>query len=40
MKIDTLPKVHLREVTIEDVEDRYQWCLDKAIVHLPLNNFN
>ncbi len=27
----TLPKVRLRELTLDDVEDRYQWCLDKEI---------
>ncbi len=37
MKTDTLPKVHLRELTIEDVEDRYQWCFDKEVTkHLNM----
>ena len=26
-----LPKVYLRELTLNDVEDRYQWCLDKEV---------
>ncbi|SES45707.1 GNAT family N-acetyltransferase [Psychrobacillus sp. OK032] len=37
MKTSTLPKVHLRELTIDDVEDRYQWCLDKEVTkHLNM----
>jgi hypothetical protein len=23
-----IPKVRLRELTLNDAEDRYQWCLD------------
>lgn len=30
MKFEKLPQVQLRELTIDDVEDRYQWCLDKV----------
>ncbi|MHC0038772.1 GNAT family N-acetyltransferase [Pseudoneobacillus sp. C159] len=26
-----LPKVSLRELTLDDVEDRYQWCLDHEV---------
>lgn len=37
MKTAELPKVKIRELTIEDVEDRYQWCLDKAVTkHLNM----
>ncbi len=37
MKILELPKVYLRELTINDVEDRYQWCLDKEVIkHLNM----
>lgn len=32
-----LPKVNLRELTLNDVEDRYQWCLDKEVIkHLNM----
>lgn|SRR5690606_2441450 len=32
-----LPKVILRELTLDDVEDRYQWCLDKEVTkHLNM----
>jgi RimJ/RimL family protein N-acetyltransferase len=27
-----LPKVTLRELRLTDVEDRYQWCLDEAVI--------
>jgi RimJ/RimL family protein N-acetyltransferase len=34
-----LPKVSLRELSIEDVEDRYNWCLDKDVTkHLNMPN--
>jgi RimJ/RimL family protein N-acetyltransferase len=37
MKTTELPKVHIRELTLEDVEDRYQWCLDKEVTkHLNM----
>ncbi|WP_260858667.1 hypothetical protein [Fictibacillus phosphorivorans] len=26
-----LPKVELRDLTIEDAEDRYLWCLDEMV---------
>ena len=32
-----LPKIQLRELTLYDVEDRYQWCLDKEVTkHLNM----
>lgn len=32
-----MPKVQLRELTIDDVEDRYQWCLDREVTkHLNM----
>lgn len=32
-----LPKVTLRELTLDDVEDRYRWCLDKEVTkHLNM----
>jgi RimJ/RimL family protein N-acetyltransferase len=37
MKTTELPKVRLRELTLDDVEDRYQWCLDKEVTkHLNM----
>ncbi|GGM18289.1 N-acetyltransferase [Paraliobacillus quinghaiensis] len=37
MKINNLPIVQLRELTLEDVEDRYHWCLDKELTkHLNM----
>ncbi|MGE7110035.1 GNAT family N-acetyltransferase [Lysinibacillus sp. NPDC047702] len=37
MKTRELPKIQLRELTLYDVEDRYQWCLDKEVTkHLNL----
>jgi RimJ/RimL family protein N-acetyltransferase len=37
MKTNNLPIVQLRELTLEDVEDRYQWCLDKELTkHLNM----
>ncbi len=27
-----LPKVILRELTMDDADDRYQWCLDKEVI--------
>lgn len=37
MKTNELPKVHLRELTLNDVEDRFQWCLDKEFTkHLNM----
>jgi RimJ/RimL family protein N-acetyltransferase len=32
METKNLPKVILRELTLDDVEDRYQWCLDKEVI--------
>lgn len=29
--MDRLPKITLRDLTLNDVEDRYQWCLDKDV---------
>ncbi|MFC5602786.1 GNAT family N-acetyltransferase [Sporosarcina koreensis] len=32
-----LPKVQLRELTVDDAEERYQWCLDKEVTkHLNM----
>jgi hypothetical protein len=40
MKTTELPKVHLRELTLNDVENRYQWCLDKKVIkHLKILSF-
>ncbi|WP_077622341.1 GNAT family N-acetyltransferase [Sediminibacillus massiliensis] len=37
MTATRLPKVMLRELTLEDVEDRYQWCLDREVTkHLNM----
>jgi len=37
MNTTELPKVNLRELTLNDVEDRYQWCLDKEVIkHLNM----
>lgn len=37
MKTTELPKVHLRELTVSDAEDRYRWCLDKEVTrHLNM----
>ncbi|WP_117160972.1 GNAT family N-acetyltransferase [Paraliobacillus sp. X-1268] len=37
MKTNNLPKVQLRELTLADAEDRYQWCLDKELTkHLNM----
>lgn len=37
MKTTELPKVYLRELTLNDVEDRYQWCLDQEVIkHLNM----
>ncbi|MBN6205238.1 GNAT family N-acetyltransferase [Ralstonia pickettii] len=37
MNNDKLPKVQLRELSMDDVEDRYQWCLDKEVIkHLNI----
>jgi RimJ/RimL family protein N-acetyltransferase len=37
MKTTELPKVQIRELTIEDAEDRYEWCLDKEVTkHLNM----
>ncbi|NRG48274.1 GNAT family N-acetyltransferase [Bacillus sp. CRN 9] len=37
MKTCDLPKVQLRELSLDDVEDRYQWCLDKEVIrHLNM----
>ncbi|MEK3805829.1 GNAT family protein [Bacillus sp. FSL H8-0547] len=37
MKTAQLPIVQLRELTLEDAEDRYQWCLDKEVTrHLNM----
>lgn len=29
--MNDLPKVMLRDLTLNDMEDRYQWCLDKDV---------
>ncbi|WP_107837981.1 GNAT family N-acetyltransferase [Metasolibacillus meyeri] len=37
MQMTKLPKIYLRELTLHDVEDRYQWCLDKEVIkHLNM----
>lgn len=37
MKTKQLPKVHIRELTIDDTEDRYKWCLDEEVTkHLNM----
>ncbi len=37
MKTTQLPLVKLRELTMDDAEDRYQWCLDKEVTkHLNM----
>ncbi|MCI1593646.1 GNAT family N-acetyltransferase [Heyndrickxia oleronia] len=37
MKTTELPKVYLRELTLNDVEDRFRWCLDKEVTkHLNM----
>lgn len=37
MKTNNFPIVQLRELTLEDAEDRYQWCLDKELTkHLNM----
>lgn len=37
MKTTELPKVYLRELTFNDVEDRYRWCLDQEVIkHLNM----
>ena len=37
MKTTKLPIVYLRELTLNDVEDRFQWCLDKEVTkHLNM----
>ncbi|MBA2176175.1 GNAT family N-acetyltransferase [Halobacillus locisalis] len=37
MKTSELPKVQIRELILNDVEDRYQWCLDKEVTkHLNM----
>ncbi|WP_226674833.1 GNAT family N-acetyltransferase [Mesobacillus jeotgali] len=37
MNTTQLPKVQLRELTLDDTEDRYQWCLDKEVTkHLNM----
>ncbi|OIU71762.1 GNAT family N-acetyltransferase [Rossellomorea aquimaris] len=37
MKIEQLPLVKIRDLTLEDAEDRYQWCLDKEVTkHLNM----
>ncbi|MGD7023989.1 GNAT family N-acetyltransferase [Rossellomorea vietnamensis] len=39
MNSNTLPKINLRELTKEDAEDRYQWCLDVDVIrHLNMPN--
>ena len=31
------PRVHIRELTLNDTEDRYRWCLDKEVTkHLNM----
>ncbi|MDQ0273128.1 RimJ/RimL family protein N-acetyltransferase [Cytobacillus purgationiresistens] len=37
MELNKLPKVRLRELNLDDAEDRYQWCLDKEVTkHLNM----
>jgi RimJ/RimL family protein N-acetyltransferase len=37
MKNDQLPQVQLRDLTIDDVEDRFKWSLDKEVTkHLNM----
>ncbi|MCM3454957.1 GNAT family N-acetyltransferase [Heyndrickxia oleronia] len=37
MKTTELPKVYLRELTLNDVDDRFRWCLDKEVTkHLNM----
>lgn len=37
MKSDQLPQVQLRDLTIDDVEDRFKWSLDKEVTkHLNM----
>jgi RimJ/RimL family protein N-acetyltransferase len=37
MNTRELPKVQLRELSLDDAEDRYQWCLDKEVTkHLNM----
>ncbi len=37
MNIKSLPKVRLRELSLDDVEDRYQWSLDEEVTrHLNM----
>lgn len=37
METTLLPKVVLRELTVQDSEDRYKWCLDKEVTkHLNM----
>lgn len=37
METIELPKVQLRELTVDDAEERYQWCLDKEVTkHLNM----
>ncbi|QFF99210.1 N-acetyltransferase [Psychrobacillus glaciei] len=37
MKTTELPKVQLRELSLDDAEERYQWCLDKEVTkHLNM----
>lgn len=39
MKTSKILKVQLRELTMDDVEDRYQWCLDREVTkHLNMPN--
>ncbi|WP_409252765.1 GNAT family N-acetyltransferase [Bacillus sp. SCS-153A] len=39
MKTNTLPEVTLRDLTPDDVEDRYRWCLDVEVTrHLNMPN--
>ncbi len=37
MNTGNLPKVQLRELSLDDAEDRYRWCLDKEVIkHLNM----
>ncbi|WP_391115855.1 GNAT family N-acetyltransferase [Psychrobacillus sp. L3] len=37
MKTTELPKVQLRELSLDDAEERYKWCLDKEVTkHLNM----
>lgn len=31
MRTAKFPKVQIRDLTLKDVEDSYQWCFDKEV---------